>query len=482
MANLTIFLLLGVALGILAIAMLVPAAYAFALGTFDASLGFGIAALITAFVGVALIVATRGRMRPVSRIQTVVFALVVWTVLPVFAAIPFMAAPLHMPVISALFEATSAFTTTGVTSYPLEDYPMPYIFWFALLQWLGGFLSLITVFTIVAPSGLCGSLTQVAIRGNDSDDFVQTLRTTVLALIPAYGLFTLICLFLLWAVGIPFFDALALALSTLSTGGFVPRVEGLAYYNNSTAEFVLMIFMIVGATSAITHRNLLVSRRLIAFENRESGHVVGAFLTVGAVLALWLFFSNGNDFLSAIRQGFFTAISLVSTTGYQITPPGEIVAPYGFIIAVVFTGGATFSTAGGMKLYRMALITKQSFRELTRILHPHGISSMRAVGRDYDIQTMKSIWAMFVVYLTLVALIALLLGLLGVGFETAFLSSVAMLSNAGPAVAAGVGEQGLLFFSTAGNTIKLVLVSAMILGRVEILVLLSLGNLTYWRS
>jgi len=401
MANVTIILLLGLAIAILAAAMLVPAAYAFAIGAYDASLGFGVAALITAFVGVALFVATRGRMRPVTRIQTVAFALIVWTVLPLFAAIPFAAAPMNLTLMSAVFEAVSAFTTTGVTSFPLENYPSPYIFWFALLQWLGGFLTLLTVFTIIAPSGLCGSLTQVAIRGIDSDDFVQTLKTTLIALMPAYGLFTLLCLLLLWAAGIPFFDALCLALSTLSTGGFVPRVEGLAYYSNSTAEIILMIFMIVGATSALTHRNLLVSRRLIAYENRESGHVIGVCLMVGALISLWLFFTGSDDFLSVIRQGFFTAISLVTTTGYQITAPGEAVAPYGLIIAVVFTGGATFSTAGGMKLYRLALITKQSLRELTRILHPHGISSMRAVGREYDIQIMKSIWAMFVVFILL---------------------------------------------------------------------------------
>ncbi len=482
MANVTIFFLLGAAIGILAVAMLIPAAYAFATGAFEASISFGVASLITAFVGVALIVATRGRLRPVSRVQTVTFALVVWTVLPIFAAIPFVAAPMHLSFISAVFEAVSAFTTTGVTSFPLEKYPMPFIFWFALLQWLGGYLSLITVFTIVAPSGLCGSLTQVAIRGNDSDDFVQTLKSTLIALLPAYGLLTFVCLFLLWAAGIPFFDAMCLALSTLSTGGFVPHSEGLSYYHNTTAEIVLMIFMIVGATSAITHRNLLVTRRFMAFENRESAHVISACLTMGALLCLWLFFTGEGDFPSIIKQGFFTAISLVTTTGFQTTPSGEPVAPYGIIIAIIFIGGATFSTAGGMKLYRLALITKQSMRELTRILHPHGISSMRAVGRDYDIQTMKSIWAMFVVYLSLVAVIALILGLLGINFELAFLSSVAMLSNAGPAVTAGLGAEGILFFSTASNAIKTVLASAMILGRVEILVLLSLGNLTYWRS
>lgn len=482
MANVTIFFLLGCAIGILAAAMLLPAAYAFALGAFDASLSFGVAALITAFVGVALIVATRGRMGPVSRIQTVVFALVVWTVLPLFAAIPFVAAPMHLTLIPAIFEAVSALTTTGVVSIPAENYPLPFMLWFALLQWLGGFLSLITIFTIVAPAGLCGSLTQVVIRGNDSDDFVQTIYSTFIALLPAYGIFTLVCLMMLWAVGIPFFDALCLALSTLSTGGFVPRVEGISYYHNSAAEFVLMIFMIVGATSALTHRNLLVTRRLTAVENQESGHVVGACLIVGALLCLWLFFSGNNPFFQIFRQGFFTAISLITTTGYQTTPIGLPVAPYGFIVAVVFIGGATFSTAGGIKLYRLALITKQSMRELTRILHPHGISSMRAVGRDYDIQTMKSIWAMFVVYLSLVAIIALCLGLLGIEFDLAFLTSVSMLSNIGPAITAGTGEQGVLFLSTTGHSVKLVLVSAMILGRVEILVLLSLGNFAYWRS
>lgn len=482
MANVTIFLLLGAAIAILAGVMVVPAAYAFALGSFEISLNFGVTALMTAFVGVALIVATRGRLRRVSRIQTVAFALITWTVLPVFAAIPFIVAPTNLTLISAIFEAASALTTTGVTSYPLVLYPLPYVLWFALLQWLGGLLSLLTIFTIVAPSGLCGPLTQFVISGNDSDDFVQTLKSTLTALLPAYGVFTLACLVLLWLAGIPFFDALCLALSTLSTGGFVPRADGLSFYQNPTAEIILMFFMIVGATSALTHRNFLITRRFSAIENRESGHVLGGCLTAGSLLCLWLFFTGKGDFLAIIRHGFFTAISLVTTTGYQISPSDQPVAPLGFIIAVVLVGGATFSTAGGIKLYRLALITKQSLRELTRILHPHGITSMRAVGREYDMQTMKSIWAMFVVYLSLVAIIALILALLGTDFHLAFLSSVTMLSNAGPVVSAGLGDTGSLFFSTAGHSIKLVLVSAMILGRVEILVVLSLLNLAYWRT
>ncbi len=482
MANVTIFFLLGIAICVLAGTMLLPAAYAFATGELEAALSFGVTSLITAFVGGALVVATRGRVRPVSRFQTVVFALIIWSALPFFAAIPFLAEPMNLTLISALFEAVSAFTTTGVTSTPLNKFPLSYVLWFALLQWLGGFASLVTVFTIIAPSGLCGSLTQVAIPGTDQDDFVQSVKTTIFALIPAYGVFTLVCLILLWVAGIPFFDALSLSLTTLSTGGFVPQSEGLSFYNNSMAELVLMIFMVVGATSALTHRNLIVTRSLRVFENRESNYVIAMCLVVGALLSLWQFFAGEGEVVAALKTGFFAAISLVTTTGYQVSSSDMPVAPYGLIIAVVFVGGATFSTAGGMKLYRLALIIKQSTRELTRILHPHGITAMRAGGREYDIQMMKSIWALFVVYLALVAVTALALGLMGIKFDLAFLTSVAMLSNAGPAVTAGLGEEGLLLFSSATGGVKLILIPVMILGRVEILVLLSLGNLVYWRS
>lgn len=482
MVNITIFFLLGLAIAILAGMLLLPAAFAFARAEFDIALNFGVAAVITAFVGVALVVAARGRIGHVNRIQTVVFALLIWIVLPLFAAIPFVAAPMDLTFSAAIFETVSAFTTTGATSYPLEKFPEPFIFWYALLQWLGGFLSLLTVFTIVAPSGLCGSLTQVSIQGSDRENFVQTLHTTFVALVPAYSLFTLVCLILLWSVGIPFFDALCLSFSTLSTGGFLPRVEGLGFYQNGAAELILMVFMIVGATSAMTHRNLLVTKQLKAFENRETAQVVATCLIVGGLLCIWLLFTAGGDVLHIIKTAFFTAISLVTTTGYQITPSNTIIAPYGFIIAVIFVGGATFSTSGGMKLYRFSLITKQSVRELTRILHPHGIAAMRASGREYDIQTMKSIWALFVVYLLLVAITALALGLFGIGFDLAFLSSVAMLSNAGPVVTGGLGEESLLFFSSATVSVKIVLMVAMILGRVEILVLMSLANIAYWRS
>ena len=303
-------------------------------------------------------------MRSISRIQTVVFALVIWIAIPVFAALPFSAAPLQLAFIPALFEATSAFTTTGVTSLALEKYTMVHALWFAILQWLGGFLTLLTVFTIIAPAGLCGSLTQVAIPGNDSDDYVQTIRTTFATLLPAYSLFTFLCFLFLWVVGIPFLDALCLALSTLSTGGFVPNAKGLSFYENHLAEIILMVFMVVGATSAMTHRNLLVTRRLIAFENRESGHVIGICLIVGAFLCLWVFASAENEFFSGILKAFFTAVSLVTTTGFMVSGPEVIAAPYGIIIAVIFVGGATFSTAGGIKLYRFVLICKQSMREL----------------------------------------------------------------------------------------------------------------------
>ena len=107
---------------------------------------------------------------------------------------------------------------------------------------------------------------------------------------------------------------------------------------------------------------------------------------------------------------------------------------------------------------------------------------MKAVGRDYSIQTMKSIWALFVIYITMIAITALLLGIFGNNFHLSLMASVAMLSNIGPAVMAGLGDEGILFFTSSTYSVKIVLLSAMILGRVEILVLLSLMNITYWRS
>jgi trk system potassium uptake protein len=475
------------ALGVFAFAMLIPAAIAMAGGDYDNAESFLAVAGLTGFVAGAVFFALRGRPWRLGRFSAFLLVVLVWVVPPLIAAVPIMIGA-EIDYLSAVLEAVSAYTTTGATALAsVERLEPSIVFWRAELQWLGGLMTLISIVTVVAPAGVGGlSDRNLAVLGPAGERSLSRSLATTRTITLIYAAATAFCLCLLVIAGIPVFDATCLALATLSTGGMMPIDGTLADYQRPLAGVVIAFFMLIGATSIVWHRMILQGRWTLVLGHRESYWVIGVALLVGLMYAGE--FAGGSEqgtavsAVTALGQGLFTGISLVTTTGFEPTFAALAALPIATAGALAIIGGGTMSTAGGIKFYRIGAMVVQAAHEMKRLIYPHSVRSTRFGSTPYDIELMKAIWAGSIVALGFVAMATLLLTLNHPSFHGGALAAISAFSNMGPLYAAAWdGSSAWPRFAEFDTFSTIVVIVTMIVGRIEAVALLTLLNLAYWR-
>lgn len=419
-----------------------------------------------------------------DRVSAFALLVLLWILVPTIGAIP-VAATTSLTPLQAWFEAVSSFTTTGAEHiHDLDNVPRATLGWLMTLQWAGGLLTLVGFVAVLAPAGIGGLPDHAArshlLRKSEATSFVDALRQVT----PVYLGATILCTFLFYAVGVRMFDALGLAGAAISTGSLLPDGDGISAYGGAGVRLVFILFMLIGGTSILWHRMLLHRRFNLALGQHENFAVLGMSLFIGIlVAAAWYQTPIGAQSLPlAIEDGLFTGIALVTTTA--IAPhAGMITAlPLSLVLIVIFVGGASFSSSGGIKMYRAGAMALQGSLELERLVHPSAVHPRRLGQQSISLQMMKAIWLCFGVACTTVAALTCVIAPAMPSFEAAFVAIVCALSNAGPIYYAGwQPEMVWPQWSALPVYAQLVLAFAMILGRLEILVVLGLGHFVYWR-
>jgi trk system potassium uptake protein TrkH len=475
---------LGWLILVIAVAMAVPLVFAFASADAKAFSAFSLSFLFTLFSAGGLIMAFRGTEASLTKRDLLPFIAAGWAAMSFFGALPFFTIHPDASFTGAVFESVSGITTTGATVFEtLDDKSRALILWRAILQWLGGWGSVFLGAAVFASFGIGGmSLRLSPLTRGETTNPLQRLRSTATEIGRIYTTLTLVGLLVIWASGVPAFDAVCLTLSAVSTGGFVPTDAGLSAYEGVAPKFWLMVLMCLGAISFATHRQV-VRTGLRAV--REDPEVLYFFnLVLAATLVIWvvtLIQAPGHgDILSTL----FAVISLVTTTGWLPHEAAwiERTSPV-FLLGLAVIGGSTLSTAGGLKLLRAGLLIKQSSKELQRLVYPHGIIQSRFGDRTFGIQLMKSVWAFFVVFVTALGVGGIVFAALGIDMEPAFAASLSLLANVGPAYdmarLAGMEGPSIHDFSTLAKWWGIVI---MLAGRLELVLLLALTNRTFWRG
>ncbi len=473
--------ILSQALGGLAFALLVPAAIAAATEQGVAE-NFLVTAGLIGFLSGAIYFALQGRRRVVGRADRFVLVVALWVIVPIVASLPIMLST-GVSYMAALFEAASGFTTTGATVFgAIHDIGPAVIFWRAELQWLGGLATLLTFVLVLAPAELGGlSARGLSLAGGYGEGGAGRVNEVMRTVTSIYTTVTGACVVLLFVGGLPAFDALCVAFATVSTGGFMPIDGTVASYGSRTADFVVPIFMLIGATG-ITWQRMVLDRRWALFaEHRESYWVMVVALAAGLLYAARFVGSEG--IIPALGEGLFSAISIVSTTGFETRPGGLAALPDPLVLILAMAGAASLSTAGGLKFYRIGAMVVQASHELKRVIFPHSVRSTRFGSQPYDLSRMKAIWASLGLSLVVIMTAALALAFALPSFDAAFVATISAFSNVGPLyspewpIGAAWPRYGAF-----DDWAKLVMVATMILGRLEVIVFFAAINPTHWRS
>lgn len=444
-------------------------------------------AATSAFVGLGLVAGFRGMPGGDDRRTAIFIPILIWVVVPFFAGLPFFLSGAYPTVGAAYFEAVSGLTTTGATA--ISDpavLPATVLFWRSFLEWLGGLSVLVVAATVFLRLNVGGyQVIQGGFPTGEGSSLPAQLRNVFAELLPVYSGVTALCCGLLWATGEPFSGALQLALSTISTGGFTARPGGLAVIGNPWAEFVLVVFMVVGATSWALHHALL-RRRGNPYAGRAEIRVALKFLVAITVVLVAVQFLQSGEFetpalLATIWNSIYVVVSAFSTTGF--VPEGAVDWPLAtgiVVMALVFLGGTTMSTSGGLKLMRAMLLFRHIRQELRRLGHPHISAPILYEGREVTERDLAGIWFLFLSMLLAIGIGALVLAITGLAFPEALTTAVAATTNAGPAGYLILpGFAGYADMAGSSQTAVLIL---MILGRVESVLLLAvLARSLSWR-
>ena len=403
-----------------------------------------------------------------------------WIVLSLFGAIPFIATGEFTHFIDALFEIASGFTTTGASVRGnIENLCHATLFWRSFSHWIGGMGVLVFVLMIVpVKSGSRVNLMRAESPGYDVTKIVPSVRGTAEILYRIYITITAVQVVVLLISGMHWFDAVCITFGTAGTGGFGVLNSSCASYTTAQ-QIIITVFMAMFGINFVFYYLLRKRKVSQAFSMEE----VRAYVLVLAAAALligvdtaYLYKTVGQTLLNS----FFTAVSIMTTTGFSVTDFNvwPLFSKY-ILIVLMCIGACAGSTGGGMKVSRIIVAFKENRRTLKSYVHPRGVFKIRMDGKALEEQTVSTINLFILLYIATFALSVLLLCLDNFSFETNFTAVAATINNIGP----GLGSVGPMN-NYGGFSVfsKLVLIFDMLAGRLELFPMLLLFYPGTWRK
>ncbi len=403
-----------------------------------------------------------------------------WVTFSFFGALPFMVSGYIPTLTDAFFETMSGFTTTGATILTdIEALPKSLLVWRNMTQWLGG-MGVIALAVAVLPFlGIGGvQLFKAEVPGPIKDKISPRISETAKFLWGVYLLFTVAEILLLMLGGLSFFDSVCLTFGTLATGGFTPTNASLAAFPSPYIHYVVIVFMFIAGVNFSLHFWALKGRFNLYLSNPEFRFFLGITgLATGLIMAARLF--EGESFSEEFfRSTLFQTVSIVTTTGF-VTHDYE---QWPFVtqiilLALMFFGGCTSSTGGGIKNVRILVAFKFMGSELKKLFHPHGVFPIRMGDRTIQERQVANIVGFISFYVLIFFLGVMAMAGLGQNIDTSIGAVAATLGNVGPGIG-GVGP--VENYSHLPALGKWVLSFLMLVGRLEIFTVLMIFTRSFW--
>jgi trk system potassium uptake protein TrkH len=466
----------------LAVALALTAGVAALYGDGDA-LAFTGTALVTALIGWIGYRAS-SLERDISIREGYAVVSLSWLAIGVAGAVPYLLTGVIRSPIAALFESVSGFTTTGATVFAdIETLPHGILFWRSLTQWIGGMGIIVLGIAILPFLGVGGmQLFRAEVPGPTPERLQPRIAQTAKLLWFVYAGLTATQVLLYVAGGMPVFDAVNHALTTLSTGGFSPRNASIAAYPSAYLQYVTIAFMYLAGVNFTLHYHALSGRPRKYLQDSEWRVYTYVILGATALVLAALLFSghyaqHGAE--RSFRDSLFQVVSITTTTGYvsydyELWPAGTNL----LLLMLMFVGGMAGSTAGGMKVIRVHTLFRQGMTGLKRSIHPRAIVVTRVGGRALRDDDLLNILAFILLFVLCYAIGSLVLTFLGNDILTSLGAAAAAIGNIGP----GLGEVGAVDnYGGLGAFSQFVLLFLMLVGRLEIFTVLLLFHKDLWR-
>jgi trk system potassium uptake protein TrkH len=395
--------------------------------------------------------------------------------------------------VNAAFEAMSGITTTGATVIQsFEVHPRGLLFWRQLIQWLGGLGILVLAVGLLSQLRVGGAqLMETETRTQDVTKLTPRISQTARLLGGIYVALTALFVLLLLGLSAAGFaprmtpyNAVAHALTTVSTAGFSPEPESLGAFT-PVVQWVTVPFMLLGATNFVLLYAVTQGRFERLYRSEEFRFYLGSVLAAAALVVTVLLIDGEFGSLEAtLRHGIFQVVSILTTTGYA-TVDFDLWSPAAkhLLFLLMFLGGMAGSTTCSIKAFRWLVVVKTLQRDLFTELHPEAVVPIRVGSQVVDEATARDVNAYvllgLVVFSFLTVFVVVQSGPQGLSEFDAMGIAASTFLNIGPAFGAA-GPYGS--YAPLSTVTKWVLVVMMWVGRIEIIPVLVLLTPEFWRD
>ena len=420
--------------------------------------------LISSFLISILFYKIKTNLNKPSIFEKILTVILGYILLPLILSIPFYFSVYNLSFLDALFETVSGFTSTGFTIFDEINYmDQGLILWRSSIQWIGGLYFLFSIIFLIDiyDESLKKSLTNF-LSFNSSEILKQTIKIFLL-----YSGLTVAIFIILNITGIRSFNSLNLAMTIISSGGFLPVKELSSILVNNTQIVVFSFLMLVSFFSIFFIYNLIFLRDKNLNFFYEDIHLFLYFVITTTIF--FIFFSFNTDFTNI----FLSLTSSISNIGISL---GSEQTNLNFIyLILVIIGGSFFSTSSGLRFLKIYSLTKYSLNQILSFSKPKNIFMNKLMFSkiNFDFREINKYFLTIVIFIISLFVMTSILSLSGINFEGSFKLSILTLMNTVNSSAYGIDDfdfQNLHFLT------KYFLIFFMIIGRVELLSLLLIAK------
>ncbi|HNY87408.1 MAG TPA: TrkH family potassium uptake protein [Candidatus Hydrogenedentes bacterium] len=417
-----------------------------------------------------------------------------WLLIAGVSALPYVFAGLMDPS-SAYFESMSGYTTTGASVLvEVEPVDKSLLFWRATTHWLGGMGIIVLIVAVLPSLGAGGKqLYRSEVPGVDKTGLLPRMQDTAAMLYKIYLGMTIVQTACLVAAGMSLFDALCHTFASLSTGGFSTRTASIGAYDSLPIEIIVTVFTVLCGANFGLYFAMLHGDWKAPLRSTEFRWYLGILLAATLLITVNLMGVQGAipedpgagthdvryGFGHALRVAAFQVGTIMTTTGFATD--NTDLWPYfsrAVLIALMIVGACSGSTAGGTKVFRVALIAKIVRSQLERLYRPKTVRAVRMNGAAVPLEVQLTVYTFFAMHVAVLVVGTMFMSLLGLPFQTAFSSVVATVNNIGPGMELVGSTANYACVPAAG---KWFLSLLMVIGRLEFFSICVLFLPSFWR-
>ena len=419
--------------------------------------------IISAVIGIIFYKIKTDQKKP-SIFEKILTVLLGYVLMPLILSIPFYLSIYNLSFLNSLFEAVSGFTSTGFTVFEnIKHIDQGLILWRSSIQWIGGLYFLYSIIFLIDiyDESLKKSLTNF-LSFNSAEILKQSIKILLL-----YSGLTISIFIILNILGIRSFNSLNLAMTIISSGGFLPVNEISSILINDFQIIIFSFLMLISFFSIFFTYNLIFLRNKNLNFFYEDIHLFLYFIVVASIF--FVFFSYDANFTFS----FLSLVSSISNIGISLEVDQ---ANLNFIyILLVIIGGSFFSTSSGLRFLKIYSLTKYSINQILSFSRPKNVFMNKLVFSkiNFDTKDINKYFLTILIFVISLFSLTILLSLSNIQFEYSFKLAVLTLMNTVNSSAYGLSDfdfQNLHFLT------KYFLIFFMIIGRVELLSLLLIAK------